>query len=97
MRITLKESLDHSATEAYLQSKDWPAEVFSQAVAHHLKQGLRANLSTGEVRSNSGWVSRFSNYNWQADYEGALNLVYYDFFRGMVGNSRSRIVRGLAP
>ncbi len=40
MRITLKESLDHSATEAYLQSKDWPAEVFSQAVAHHLKQGV---------------------------------------------------------
>lgn len=96
MKVTLKDCLYHSAGEIHGLHVLY-GQSFETAVAHHVRLGIVADIDKGEVRNKNGFVSQFVYYDWSQHYKDALNLVFFDFFRGVVLNSVSRMNRGLEP
>lgn len=101
--ITLSQSLQAAATAVHLDralaDEKFGRGLFDKAVQHHTARRLHANLKTGTVSDRDGWRSRYvrpSDYAGAKAYEGAEHLTWFDFFRGAVMNSASRLSRGLA-
>lgn len=95
--VNLAQAMADSPTAVYLDRKKWGDDLFDKAVAHHTARRLRADLSAGTTTDVDGQRSRFVQYDWGHEYENAPHHVYFDFFRGAVCNSCSRLARGLAP
>lgn len=95
--VTLAEAMEHAATAVYLCRQKWGDEVFDAAVKHHTARRLRADVEAGTTTDTVGVRSRFADYDWAATYTDAPHFVWFDFFRGEIENSCSRIQRGLAP
>jgi hypothetical protein len=99
--VTLNEAMDAAATAVYVDRKkadqQFGVGLFDKAVAHHNNLGLRANISKGTTRNKRGQQSKYVNYDWAHVYEDAPHFIWYDFFRGVIMNSCSRMARGLEP
>lgn len=95
--ITLDQAMAASPTIVYLDRQKWGGELFDKAVEHHRRRKLRADIEKGSTRDVDGWRSQFTAYDWGHEYADAPHHIYFDFFRGTVNNSCSRIQRGLEP
>lgn len=97
--VTLAQAMESAATAVYLDrqkaNEQFGRGLFDKAVAHHIRRNLRANLKTGETLDCDGWRGRFTAYDWAQVYDSAPHHVYFDFLRGHVMNSASRLSRGL--
>ena len=72
-------------------------DAFEQALAYHSALNLRADITLGTTYDRNGQCSGFLAYDWAERYTGDPEAIWNDFFRPAVGNSASRISRGLAP
>ena len=76
----------------------WGEATVGQALRHPAL-GLSADTDAGTTRNRRGNQSRFLNWT-STDasvYQGRPAAVFWDFFRGSIANSCSRIDRGLTP
>jgi hypothetical protein len=78
-------------------AKTFGPEYWDKAVAHHEKRKLRADIAEGTTRDCDGWKSGFVGYDWSHEYQDRKEWIFYDFFRGFICNSVSRMARGLQP
>lgn len=95
--ITLTEAMAEAPTDVHADRQRWGDALFDRAVEHHTSRNLRANIGNGTTRDKDGIQSRFVAYDWACHYESSPDHVYYDFFKGIVCNSCSRMERGLNP
>jgi hypothetical protein len=100
--ITITQSLAAAATAVHLDRRladeKFGQGLFDEAVQHHTARRLHANLKTGTVSDRDGWRSRYvnpSHYAGAKSFDGAEHLTWFEFFRGAVMNSASRLSRGL--
>lgn len=97
--ITLDQAMQLSDTVVYLDKqkadKQYGPGLFDQAVKHHVKRGLRADIKAGTTRDRDGIKSRFVDYDWADQYQDAPHFVWFDFFLPAILNSCSRLSRGL--
>lgn len=99
--ITLQQAMDVAATTVYLDRRKFDEQfgpgLFDKAVEHHTKKRLRADIETGTTYRERGWVAQFVSYDWEDHYKDAPHFVWFDFFLPIIGNSVSRMSRGLEP
>lgn len=96
---TLSQSMQHASHTVSMDRAAWGPTIYDRAFEYHFARGLRADIGRGLVRDADGARSRFIDYD-ESDAERYLRhpeVIYWDFFRGIVNNSCSRIVRGLRP
>lgn len=94
--MNFNDSASHSATEFYLlRQRAENQYLFDKAVEWMGRMKFRADIKRGCVRNVNGVQSQFVNYDWAHHYEDAPNLVFGDFFRGILLNKYSRLLRGL--
>jgi len=95
MKMTFQESIKKSATEFYLLRQRAENEtVFDEAVEWMTKNSFVCDLSKGSVKSKQGFISQFTAYDWEHEYEINPHFVFYDFFRGPLLTKYQRILRG---
>ena len=80
---------DVSTARQYAEHAFGPG-LFDRAIAHHESRGLRATLGVGETRDRGGVCARFVG-----GHTCEPGHVWFDFFRGHIMNSVSRMARGL--
>ena len=101
MRMTLSQACEHAGTAVHMDrqkaDEQFGAGLFDKAIEHHTKRGLSVDLTKGTTRDRAGLQSRFINYIGEQTYTDAPHFVWFDFFRGAVLNSCSRMARGLEP
>lgn len=97
--ISLPEAMDSAATAVYQDrikaDQQFGKGLYDQAVIHHTKRNLRANVTLGGTKDRDGFCSQFVDYTWSHVYDEAPHHVYFDFFRPSLLNSVSRLSRGL--
>lgn len=82
---------DDVASARQYAELEFGAGLFDRAMAHHEARNLRATLGAGETRDSGGIIARYvGGHTCQAAH------VWFDFFRGHVMNSVSRMARGLS-
>lgn len=94
--VTLQQAAEIVAAEVS-ELRATHGAVFDQAMAYHAGRKLRADIATGVTRDCDGWKSGFVNYDWSDNYTKNPEHIFFDFFRGFILNSVSRINRGLKP
>ena len=98
--ITLNQALETAAqgaySEAHKRGPEWFA-AWKQALEHHTRRKLRANIKTGTVRDVDGIRAQFTAYDWQDTYTEAPHFIFWDFFAPDLNNSADRILRNLKP
>jgi hypothetical protein len=95
MKMTFQESIEKSATEFYLlRQRAENKAVFDKAVEWMTKNSFVCDLSKGSVKSKQGFISQFTAYDWEHEYEINPHFVFYDFFRGPLLTKYQRILRG---
>ena len=100
-RVTLSQAMNLAPAcvgeaRAAMDSR-FGAGLFDKATEHHEARGLVANLQAGTTRDRDGNRSSFTAYTWADHYTANPDQVWFDFFRGHVCNSVSRMARGLQP
>lgn len=98
-KITLRQAMEAAGTAVYLDRQKADAQfgpgLFDKAVAYHEKRNLRAYIESGTTWDRDGMRTRFVNYDGGGQYREAPHFVWFDFFRGTIMNSVSRLSRGL--
>lgn len=103
MKITLAETLYHAAHAIHMDKRKADEQfgpgLFEKAINHHVRRNLRADTVKGEVRDAGGWKAQYKEWTDAnaKQYDDAPHFVWFDFFRGFVMNSCSRMSRGLKP
>jgi hypothetical protein len=98
MRVTFDQAIELSATEFYLlRRRAEVPEAFTCAMEAMRVGGYVADTVKGTVCNRDGVVSLFDPYDWGETYDDMPHHVFYDFFRGLLLNKYSRILRGMEP
>lgn len=96
---TLAQAMDAAPDDTAACRRQMDAQfapgLFDKAVEHHAARRLRADADRGTTRDRDGERSRFVSYDWGQHYAANPSHVFFDFFRGHVCNSVSRLARGL--
>lgn len=95
-RYTLDEALALADPKDVSECKSaFGVDLFEQAVEHHRRRGLTADVKKGTTRDKDGQNSVYPGYDWADRYTTHKGHIWFDFFRGFVVNSASRLSRGL--
>lgn len=99
MRMSLEEAIRHAPTDIADLRQEWGADSVERAITHHQKRQLRCNTADGTTSDRDGQRSRYLDWCERDEkrYEASKAMVFCTFFRGDIGNSCSRMARGLAP
>jgi hypothetical protein len=103
-RYTMAEAMaaapDDAQAARQVAGADFGPGLFDRAIAHHAARQLRADVAAGVTRDREGIRARFVSWT-PEDLAGHVDRrgahVWFDFFRGHVLNSCSRMARGLTP
>jgi hypothetical protein len=97
MKVTLREAMDLAPTDVAKDRAQWGDELYDKAVEHHTAKRLTADTQKGSTRNRDGFASQYVSYDWSERYVANPDHIYFDFFKGSVCNSCSRMQRGLNP
>lgn len=94
MKYSFQETIAISATEFYLlrqQAED--KDLFDKATNWMNRKKFTCDTTKGTTCNIDGMHSSFVSYDWESDYIDAPNHVFHDFFRGILLNKYSRLIR----
>ena len=100
--VSLNKALADAATAVYMDRQkadaQYGAGLFDRAIEHHVARNLRADTERGITRDRGGQCAAYVSWSGAdaAAYIEAPHFVYFDFFRGHILNSVSRLSRGLS-
>lgn len=97
MKVTVPEAMRLAPDSVAKDRQQWGAELYDKAVAHHTARRLMADTKKGRTRDRDGFHSQYVSYDWADTYVAHPDHIYFDFFKGAVCNSCSRMQRGLNP
>ena len=94
--VTFGDACTHAATQLYvLRQRAERQDLFDESIEQMRRGGYRVDIQAGVVQNKAGFVSRFVDYDWAAQYEEAPNLIFYDFFQGILMNLYTRKLAGV--
>jgi hypothetical protein len=92
---------DHAITSINEQKKYCSVKFdhmfFDIALDHWLSQKVEIDIMKGNVKKNGEIISQFVGYDWGELYIHNYDEVWSDFIAPLIGNSVSRLSRGLEP